>query len=293
MARFPRLLLVALAAAVPACVVLIGGDNATIRAYDLLALPGETVEILAKLETAGPAGVAPDLPGAVLRFDLPDGRSAEATTDADGKARVRLAAPDTPGDHPVEVSVAPGTSWCAEPDSLLLRVLPPDPDLLVVDLDGTVTGASVVEVVAGSPEPYPGAPETLAELARERPALYLTARDDSLLARTREFLAEHGFPRAPLICADYRLDRLSAEDFKRETLLALRTRFRGAWTGVGDREEDARAYLAAGLGALVIRPDGDFADLPPGTEAVRSWKEIRSRLLGGDRDEPDPPDKGS
>ena len=63
--------------------------------------------------------------------------------------------------------------------------------------------------------------------------------------------------------------------------------------GVGDRKEDARAYLAAGMRALVIRPDGDFRDLPPGAEGVRSWEEVRERLRAGSRGEPEPENEGS
>ena len=234
-----------LALATGGCVLLGGEESARIRGYDALARPGESVVLMAKLETSGPSGAAPDIRGTTLRFGLAGRPVREATTDGDGKARVRVSAPPTAGIHRVQVDLAPGTPWSAAPETLLLRVLPADPALLVVDLDGTVTDASAAIVVLGSPEPYPAAPRILTEIARERPVVYLTARDDALLEPTRRFLVRHGFPIGPVLLADLHLDRLSAERLR----LPIRSFWR-SWT----RDPGSRETWSTSIPANCRRP---------------------------------------
>jgi hypothetical protein len=274
------------------CLLLPGDEgSARIRGYDALALPGQELTLTAKLETAGPSGAAPDIRGAMLRFRLPRGNVLDGRTDGDGKARVVALAPTEPGDHVVELGLDPESPWSAAPATLLLRIRRAGEPFLVVDLDGTVTDASAATVLFGSPEPFPLAAEVLRELSRERAILYLTARDDALLPRTRRFLAEHGFPLAPVLTGDYRLGELSAERMKREALAKLRGSFTGDWVGVGDRPEDARAYLSVGMRALLVVPEGDPEELPEGAEPVRDWSEVRERIAT--RAEPDSGREGS
>lgn len=227
------------------------------------------------MERAGIPGLSPDLHGVPVRFRVPGGGSIAATSAGDGMAVARLKVPDRPGDYLIRVAVTDASEYRAEPVSLLLAVRRADEPFLVADLDGTVTDASYTEVMKGDPEPFPGAAAVLRRIAGEASILYLTHRDDALLARSREWLIRHGFPFAPVLCADLRIRTLSGEKYKRRRLHRLRQRFTGPWTGIGDRDEDARAYHANDVRPFVIEPAGEWPEgLPEGTGKVRSWREF-------------------
>ena len=99
------------------------------------------------------------------------------------------------GKHRVRLVVAGDLSTT----DLLLDVVPPGTPFFVSDVDGTLTSSENVEFKAllegVLPETHPGAPEALRALVAKgyRP-MYLTARPEWLVERTREFLAAHGFP---------------------------------------------------------------------------------------------------
>lgn len=100
-----------------------------------------------------------------------------------------------PGRHRVRLIVrGDGSST-----DLFLDVVPPKTPIFVTDVDGTLTSSEDVEfaamLVGAIDGTHPDAPEALKALAAKgyRP-LYLTARPEWLVNRTREFLDAHGFP---------------------------------------------------------------------------------------------------
>jgi phosphatidate phosphatase APP1 len=243
-----------------------------IRTFDALARPGEEVVLTARLETDGLPGLSPDYENETLVLTAPGGAEQAAVTGDEGTAEFRVRAPDRRGDF--TCSVRDGGS--TERALLRLAVRPAEEPLLLVDLDGTIVASGTFAVIRGEAEPMPGAAEALTALSRGRTIVYFTARDDFLLRSTREFLSRYRFPPAPLLLRDLTIGTLSAETYKTEALRALRERFTGPWVGVGDRVEDARAYLANGARALILSVDPE--DLPPGAIAVRDWAEIRALL---------------
>lgn len=99
------------------------------------------------------------------------------------------------GRHRVRLVVAgDGTST-----DLFIDVVPPNTPFFVSDVDGTLTSSEHVEFVklltGDLPDTHPGAPEALRALAQKgyRP-MYVTARPEWLVQRTRDFLDKHGFP---------------------------------------------------------------------------------------------------
>jgi hypothetical protein len=227
------------------------------------------------VERAGVPGLSPDLHDVPVRLLAPGGAVHTATSAGDGMAVARVAVPERPGDYEIRVEIADASEYLAEPVTLLLAVRRAEEPFLVVDLDGTVTGASYTEVMKGDPEPFPGAAAVLRRISGKVSILYLTHRDDALLARSREWLRRHDFPRAPVLCSDLRLSTLSGEKYKGRRLHRLRRRFIGPWTGIGDRDEDARAYHANDVRPFVIEPAGEWPDgLPEETGKVRSWLEF-------------------
>lgn len=100
-----------------------------------------------------------------------------------------------PGRHRVRLVVRGDQSST----DLFLDIVPPKTPIFVSDVDGTLTSSEDVEfaamLVGAIDGTHPDAPAALTELAAKgyRP-LYLTARPEWLVQRTRDFLDAHGFP---------------------------------------------------------------------------------------------------
>lgn len=100
-----------------------------------------------------------------------------------------------PGRHRIRLVVAGDGSST----DLFLDVVPRGAPIFISDVDGTLTSSENVEFVklleGELPDTHPGAPEALRALAAKgyRP-IYVTARPEWLVQRTRDFLELHGFP---------------------------------------------------------------------------------------------------
>ncbi|MCU0725325.1 MAG: hypothetical protein MUE73_05990 [Planctomycetes bacterium] len=254
-------------------VLLVACGTPRIRAFDALAVPGEEVLLVARLERDGLPGFSPDFVGEDLRMTLAGVTEISSRTGDEGTAVFPVRAPDRTGDFFYSVRGGRGL----DPGLLRLCVRDPGAPLLLVDIDGTITPSGALRVVRGEDEPMPGAAAVLRRLARDRTVVYLTARDDFMLGTTRDFLARGRFPPGPLLLRDFTLATLPAGRHKTAVLGDLRTRFTGPWTGIGDTVGDAEAYLSAGAEALILTDEP--ASLPPGARAVRDWAEIRERLV--------------
>jgi len=257
--RWARRLLV-LALAVLACAP--ERHAARLQGFDALAPPGAAVTLVAKVEADDLLHLHPDLRGVPVRFLLSGAEIGKATSGRDGLASCAWT-PPAAGMHEVEVVAVPGRRG-----RTILRVFarPRDREVLVVDLDGTVCAGKGIDVVRKAPAEIPVIPdaaEVLSRLATRFDILYLTARDDSLITRSREWLDLNGFPKAPILVRDLGLQTLSAEKYKRERLAELAPVWRLV-AGVGDRDEDIAAYRSVGVRTFLV-------------PAV-SWKEIGEAL---------------
>jgi hypothetical protein len=171
----------------------------------------------------------PDTGGRVY-FQIPPGRAL-----APGRHRVRLV---VAGDH--------------SSADLLIDVVPKGAQLVVSDVDGTLTSSEHAEwpaLLTGSlPGAHPKAAEALGALvARGYRPVYLTARPEWLTGRTREFLKVHGFPPGIVHTTTGLTGALggAAVDFKsRELALFGGKGLKVAWA-LGNKDSDAAAYDAA------------------------------------------------
>ncbi len=252
--------------------------EARLQGFDAVATPGSAVTLRAKLERHGALGIHPDVRGAELVFRKGHQELGRARTGRDGLASLEWR-PD-PGTHELTVELPADHAWKGGRAVLRVFVRDASRPVLVIDLDGTICLGSTREVLSSPPEKvpvFPGAQAALETLARSYDLLYLTARDDALVASSRAWLDHHRFPQGPLLVRDLTLWTLSAERHKREMLLELKKSFRLA-AGVGDREEDAAAYLAAGMVAILI---GDETKVPRGARKLVTWAEV-AKLLAPD-----------
>lgn len=154
-----------------------------------------------------------------------------------------------PGRHRVRMVVrGDGSST-----DLFIDVVPPQTPIFVSDVDGTLTSSENIEfaaLLAGVlPATHPSAPEALQALAAKgyRP-LYLTARPEWLVERTRAFLDEHGFPPGIIHTTTWELGTLAADGaapFKTDELAMLRAKGLVPAFGFGNKPTDSQAYGTA------------------------------------------------
>lgn len=175
--------------------------------------------------------------------------------DTGGRLYVDLTAagqaPLEVGRHRVLLSVQADRS-AAE---LFLEVLPASAQVVVTDIDGTLTSsewAAVTDIIGlAPPEAHPGAAEVMTTLAaRGYSMLYLTARPEWMTPVTREWLALRGFPPGVLHTTLSALGAVGgpAAAYKTTELASLSTELGlvPAWA-FGNKDTDAEAYDNAGV----------------------------------------------
>jgi hypothetical protein len=167
---------------------------------------------------------------------------------------------------------------------LFVDVAAPAAPIFVSDVDGTLTSSESAEVLklftGGLPRAQPGAAAALSALAAKgyRP-VYLTARPEWLLDRTRAFLAANGFPPGVIRTTTgvMGISGKRAAAFKSAELAALRTKgFTIGWA-FGNRPSDAEAYEAA----AIAPPDHRVflrLDDPHGGRRIEQYRDLVSAV---------------
>lgn len=209
-----------------------------------------------KLGTATTGGSRPLLP------------AAEGIEDGDGRVMFQIPKERElgPGKHRVRLVVAGDQSSV----DLVLDVVPPKTPIFISDVDGTLTSSENVELIklltGDLPETHPGAPEALRALAEKgyRP-IYVTARPEWLVPRTREFLELHGFPPGIIHTSTSITGAgfgASAAAFKVDELRALAAKGLVPSFGFGNMPSDSDAYASAAIEPadhrIFYQIDGDF-----------------------------------
>src|SRR5262245_32522732 len=269
-----------LGAAVLALVILLAerfviSPEDQLAAEDLLALPGTRIRLVARLERYLIRFVDPPVRGEAIEFFDGDTRIGSAVTDARGFASIEAEAGPA-GRRRFRVATR------RTDEALVVRVLPPDAPVLIVDLDHTLVDIGTTRF-AYAPnrtiKPLEGALDAARRLSARYEIAYLTARDHSFLAKTRDWLRQQGLPDGPVFLRRRRFWSQPSGDHKTERLAELKRTHRLV-AGVGDLPADAKAYLANGLAAYLIDPRGALPDMD-GVVRVRSWKELEAKLTPG------------
>ena len=190
----------------------------------------------------------------------------EGVTDNGG--RVMFEIPEArrlgPGRHRVRL-VVQGDGSSTE---LFIDVVPPKTPIFVSDVDGTLSSSENIEyaalLVGATAGTHPGAPEALRALAAKgyRP-MYLTARPEWLVGRTREFLDAHGFPPGIIHTTTWELGPVGnggAAEFKTEELRMLAAKGLVPTFGFGNMPTDSVAYAAIPIvsNRFFYQIDGQF-----------------------------------
>jgi uncharacterized protein DUF2183 len=276
----------------------VASGSPTHRGRDALVVVGKPQRIEAKFAYGvvdkdlkdEDVSIERELPGGgwtslgTVRTSLEDEPLPDGTRDDGG--RVRFVVPEEhafgPGRHRVRLTVL-GDRTEAE---LTMVVVPARQPIFVSDVDGTLTESEIAELPAfvrgAQPPAHPGAAAVFSRLAEGGLVpVYLTARPEWLVARTRAFLATHGFPAGVLIT---RRDKsggygASAAAFKRSELERLAAEVRIEWA-FGNMPSDADAY-----GAIVTDPRRRvlyrYDDEAHGGRRIESYEELLAEVLPG------------
>lgn len=201
--------------------------------------------------------------------------------DDGGRAHLRLegAARLPVGRHRIRFEVrADGTS--AE---IALVVVPAGSPAFVSDVDGTLTSGEWAELPAALtarlPAAHPGAARALAALAAKGVLpVYVTARPEWLVPRTRRFLAENAFPPGVLVTKKDKSGAFGAHAaaYKKAELERIARVVKVTWA-FGNMPSDAEVYAS-------LVPDARrrvlyrFTDAAHGGRRIESYDELLPEL---------------
>jgi hypothetical protein len=203
----------------------------------------------------------------------------EGVEDSGGRVYYQIPASKTlgPGRHRVRLVVA-GDLTATE---LFLDVVPRNTPLFVSDVDGTLTTSETAEVPAlltgALPDAHPDAAAALTLLAnRGYRAMYVTARPEQLVQRTRDFVAAKGFPPG-IVHTTMSLtgaNGSAAITYKTNELAMLAGKgLKPAWD-FGNTETDAAAYENGGIQPKSHRIFFQFTDAAHGGRRIEAYSEL-------------------
>ena len=267
-----------------------GGEHLFV-AFDTVALPGEAVDLRARLQAGD---LLEPRAGCVVRF-IRDGTLFKAAeTDADGVAAVTFT-PAKPGVYRFTAELSPNGFPDAPPAprECVVACRKPDAPTVIVDLDKTLVASGFQLVLIGDPAPMVKSVDVMRKLAADHAVIYLTHRPDYFGPKSKAWLAKHDYPPGPVLLSDLGGFLAGSEAFKTRAIEDLRRRFKKIRIGIGDKPSDAAAYHAHGVRAFLIldlpaSPTAealgemirDLKALPDAVQVVTSWDQIDRAVFG-------------
>lgn len=150
--------------------------------------------------------------------------------------------------------------------------------IVACDIDSTISETSLQALFFEDTDqesgPIAGSPEALREIARDYEIMYLTARPRFTLEKTRRWLEDHGYPRAPVITSLTVGDALAQSGYKTRAIRSLRRHYENLLIGIGNTSIDSESYGANGMLTLLVRAQGDMTFRRHAIE-FQSWEQIR------------------
>ena len=224
-------------------------------AFDTLAYPNEPVDLTARLQSAKNFK---SLKGATIGFYQGEEETGAAETGDDGYARISWTPPKA-GDYEFTVRITKppedddySDAVKVTPAQLLVAARAKKAELAIVDLDHTVVDSSFWRVLMGGAKPMAGSADVMHKLAKRYTIVYLTHRPDILTRKSKSWLIDNGYPRAPLMVSELKDAIGDSGKFKTARLKAIRESYPNVRIGIGDKLSDAQAYVDNGIKAYLI-----------------------------------------
>lgn len=294
-----RLLVVVVAVAAYLAIVFAvskgSSPTARITGFDMLALPGETIELRALMEKDGPTLFRPNfagievqfyLRGRVDRFPLTVTSSTNEGTkigerngESDGYVAISYQAPAEPGSYRIDVRLAnPAELELNSTNNyLLLTVMPAERAIIATAIDRTLCHPTSATAAVVTP-PLNNASEVLNKAASDAQVVYITERPVHRALETRNWLSEFSFPPGPVLFRENWYDPAQTnipESYFKALFLVRQVQPKWsnvAW-GIAKIPEDGEAYSANGIRPILVQPEnliGAGAQL----RAVEGWSEV-------------------
>ena len=240
------------------------------------------VRVLAKVENRIAFGINPDAKGKRVAIKIGSEFTVSGETGAEGML-----------DLAVKVKLPPMSATCfsaeVESTKMFASVFSVDRDqpMFITDIDEVISDLPEYKVPLMSIEKSPALPDSvkvLVGLSHKNLILYLSARDDALMNKTRSWLAAKSFPAGPVFVWNWTLaNGLGASSqkqfaYKTDFILGLKKKFPNIIGGIGNRVHDSKAYLAAGIKSFIINPKENKSKFPAGTIFVGSWNDVPGYL---------------
>jgi len=259
---------------------------ALLTAYDAIVTTGGRTTLRVKVERENLFRY--DLKGVKIEFVANGAVLGSAVSAGDGYADLVVQAGQTAGDLVVTGRIAAGQSYSAPAQPLLLAIRSPQARIVIIDIDRTICDGSNTDIVlksASQIRPLPGAVQGMNDIAADATPIYVTARDDYFMRKTKAWLGHWGFPRGPVICSDsIRAQFWDPVPYKTAMIRFLKAQFPNMPAGFGNKNTDADAYHANGLTTYLFDTENDA---PYRSFAIveRGWDELRASNRAGRRPE--------
>ncbi|HEY4485285.1 MAG TPA: hypothetical protein VI702_03025 [Nitrospiria bacterium] len=250
--------------------------SSTLIAFDQLAASGHPVWIKVRL-VSGSLAPRP-VSGERIEFRDGDRLLSQSLSGGDGLASARFTPPRA-GLHVISVRLADNPRYEAEPSELILESRAGGAPILIhlSSIQASSRPPAVPFSPAPSPEAMPEAAAVLKEISGRQPIVFLEWGPEGMWPRTRDWLTNEDFPKAPLwiwtLPPSGRADRLT------ERLDEIRrTGFGAVSTVITGSVADAEEFSSLGLRVILVSEDEEGAGLPAGVRRTTVWKGIPALL---------------
>lgn len=228
------------------------GDH-MLALQDAIVAPDGKTRLVAYLIRESLFGIPKDIEHTEVRFFLGDHQLGSSNSGEEGMAVLECAIPD---DSSLEFRAEATYSGEVMRGTARLFRWKPDKVIICVDIDDTISRTDLDDVFFDEEDedsrPLRQSPETLQNLAEDYEILYLTARNSSLIDLTRKWLAQHGFPAAPVVVSHRKRDLLQQAEYKERILRALQKTWPNILIGIGDKGSDAEAYGERDMLTIIV-----------------------------------------
>ncbi len=260
-----------------------------LKAYDMLALPGQKVYPRARLESGT---IQRDLPGRTIRF-LKSGRLFNQTTTDDEGFAVMAFTPRRQGDYVFKVEATPTElkHKAPEPVELLVACRRASEPMIILDVDNTLAVTRTWGFFGDNPPAMPNSVKVTRRLARDYTIVYMTHRPQQYGHKTKTWLRQYGYPQGPLLMPEVVDFARGSRRYKTKRLDQLQSTFKNIQVGIGDKISDARAYHQNGVKAfLIVNVDEldesedylelakKLEELPEQVQVVENWSQIKAGI---------------
>ena len=263
-----------------------------LKAYDVLALPGERVQLSTRLQSGT---IQRDLSGHSIRIHRNGWLVETVTTDDEGFGLMDFT-PHRPGDYIFSIEAEPGglKSTPPEPVELLVACRASAEPIVIVDVDKTLAHTESWRFFSQNPDPMLGSLAVMRRLAKDYTVVYITHRPQQYAHHTKAWLRRQGYPNGPLLMPEVVDFARGSRRFKTRELQKLKSSFPNICIGIGDKISDIQAYHDSGLKSfLILQSEGcddpeDYLELAQkldrlqeDVQVVYDWSQIESAIYRG------------